>query len=165
MISDYHQLFLEELDEQLQTMEEEILRLEQEGGSEEAIQSLFRAAHTLKGSSAAMGFQDMQQLTHEMEHLLDKVRSKQIKVSDSLINQLFKSLDLLKQLKEIVVDGTGNEVEISLVIAELRTFESDSSQATLRQVPQQMQQQMPQRCRNRNNCRPLTANCPIFPRI
>ena len=96
--------------------------MEQEGGSEQAIQSLFRAAHTLKGSSAAMGFQDMQQLTHEMEHLLDKVRSKQIKVTDSLINQLFKSLDLLKQLKEIVVDGTGNEVEISLVIAELRTL-------------------------------------------
>jgi two-component system chemotaxis sensor kinase CheA len=128
MISDYLQLFLEELDEQLQTIEEEILNLEQEGGSEKAIQSLFRAAHTLKGSSAAMGFEDMQQLTHEMEHLLDKVRSKQIKVTDFLINQLFKSLDLLKQLKEIVVGGTGNEVDISHVIAELRSFEDAADQ-------------------------------------
>lgn len=121
MLLEYRELFLEELDEQLQTMEEEILKLEQEVGSEEAIQSLFRAAHTLKGSSATMGFEAMTTLTHEMEHLLDKVRSKEIAVTELMINQLFESLDLLKRLKEEIVTGQGM-TDISQVTAELQAF-------------------------------------------
>ena len=137
MLLEYRQVFLEELDEQLHTMEEKILYLEQEGGSELAIQSLFRAAHTLKGSSAAMGFEEMKQLTHEIEHLLDKVRSKELAVNYFLVNLLFKSLDLLKQLKEQIVGGQGFTVDISHVIAELQSFEVGASQAHLLTPSQQ----------------------------
>ncbi|WP_424765599.1 chemotaxis protein CheA [Paenibacillus sp. sgz302251] len=122
MLSEYRELFLEELEEQLQLMDEEILKLEQAGNSEQVIQSLFRAAHTLKGSSAVMGFEDMKNLTHEMEHLLDQVRSKKLEVTSPLIDLLFQSMDCLKQLKHDVVDNESSATDISVCLRELQSF-------------------------------------------
>jgi two-component system chemotaxis sensor kinase CheA len=129
MISEYKQVFLEELEEQLQLMDDEILKLEQEGESDQVVQSLFRAAHTLKGSSAAMGFEDMKQLTHIMEHLLDQVRSKVMAVSSPLIDLLFKSLDCLKQLKDNIVRDDGSATDISACVRELESFSGTPKQA------------------------------------
>jgi two-component system chemotaxis sensor kinase CheA len=122
MMAEYREVFLEELDEQLQLMDEVILKLEQEGSSDSVVQSLFRAAHTLKGSSAAMGFEAMKQLTHEMEHLLDQVRSKKLCVSNPLIDLLFTSLDGLKQLKKDIVRGDGAEADMTECIQRLKAF-------------------------------------------
>lgn len=143
MLLEYRELFLEELDEQLQTMEEEILKLEQEVGSEEAIQSLFRAAHTLKGSSATMGFEAMTTLTHEMEHLLEKVRSNEIAVTELTINLLFESLDLLKLLKEEIVAGQGMVTDISQVTADLQAFAAKALEPHVLQRPPTLTTQLP----------------------
>jgi len=120
-------VFLDEVEEQLQTMDQEILNLEQSGESAHTIQSLFRAAHTLKGSSAAMGFEEMKQLTHEMEHILDQVRNHQLQVTNVMINLLFKSLDHLKLLKEEFKNGEEIFTDISSVLKELQLFTSDSN--------------------------------------
>jgi two-component system chemotaxis sensor kinase CheA len=122
MLSEYREVFLEELEEQLQLMDEQILKLEQEGESDRVVQNLFRAAHTLKGSSAAMGFEEMKQLTHEMEHLLDQVRSKKLRVSGPLIDLLFTSLDYLKQLKEGIVRNENSGTDISSLVQKLHAF-------------------------------------------
>jgi two-component system chemotaxis sensor kinase CheA len=122
MISEYKEVFLEELEEQLQLMDEEILKLEQEGDSETVIQSLFRAAHTLKGSSAAMGYEKMKQVTHEMERLLEQVRSKLMEVSGPLIDLLFLSLDCLKQLKKDIVQNDSSATDISSCLRDLKAF-------------------------------------------
>ncbi|MFE6796689.1 chemotaxis protein CheW [Paenibacillus chitinolyticus] len=125
MLSEYKEIFLEELEEQLQVMDGEILKLEQSGESGIVIQSLFRAAHTIKGSSAAMGFEEMKQLTHEMEHLLDRVRSGQLAVSGALIDLLFTALDILKQLKRDIVGGESSSADISDCVRALRNFGED----------------------------------------
>ncbi|MCY9591190.1 Hpt domain-containing protein, partial [Paenibacillus chitinolyticus] len=125
MLSEYKEIFLEELEEQLQVMDGEILKLEQSGESGIVIQSLFRAAHTIKGSSAAMGFEEMKQLTHEMEHLLDRVRSGQLAVSGALIDLLFTALDILKQLKHDIVGGESSSADISDCVRALRNFGED----------------------------------------
>ncbi|EGL16481.1 MULTISPECIES: chemotaxis protein CheA [unclassified Paenibacillus] len=125
MLSEYREIFLEELEEQLQVMDGEILKLEQSGESGTVIQSLFRAAHTIKGSSAAMGFEEMKQLTHEMEHLLDRVRSGQLAVSGALIDLLFTALDILKQLKRDIVGGEPSSADISDCVRALRSFGSE----------------------------------------
>ncbi|MEY9096437.1 chemotaxis protein CheW [Paenibacillus sp. RC84] len=125
MLSEYREIFLEELEEQLQVMDGEILKLEQSGESGTVIQSLFRAAHTIKGSSAAMGFEEMKQLTHEMEHLLDRVRSGQLAVSGALIDLLFTALDILKQLKRDIVGGEPSSADISECVRALRSFGSE----------------------------------------
>jgi len=64
--------FIGEVEEQLQLLENNVVELEKNGGTAEVVQELFRAAHTLKGSSATMGFEKMKTLTHEMENVLDK---------------------------------------------------------------------------------------------
>ncbi|SEG64586.1 chemotaxis protein CheA [Paenibacillus sp. UNC499MF] len=127
MLSEYREIFLEELEEQLQVMDGEILKLEQSGESGIVIQSLFRAAHTIKGSSAAMGFEEMKQLTHEMEHLLDRVRSGQLAVSGALVDLLFTALDILKQLKQDIVGGEPPSADISDCVRALRSFGSEDS--------------------------------------
>ncbi|MBP1154951.1 MULTISPECIES: chemotaxis protein CheA [unclassified Paenibacillus] len=130
MFSEYREVFLEELGEQLQLMDDEILKLEQEGDSLRVIQSLFRAAHTLKGSSAAMGFEEMKQLTHEMEHLLDQVRSNKLEVTGPLIDLLFQSLDYLKQLKNDIERNDKSMTDISDCVEKLQTFTDMRKPAT-----------------------------------
>lgn len=125
-VSEMMGVFLDEVEDQLLTMDQEILKLEQAGESEETIQSLFRAAHTLKGSSAAMGFEEMKQLTHEMEHILDQVRTHRLQVTNAMINLLFKCLDHLRILKEEFVAGSGISTEINPIVNELQRFRVDS---------------------------------------
>lgn len=130
---EYKSVFLEEYEEQLQLMENEILKLEQHGESIEGIQSLFRAAHTLKGSSAAMGLEQIKDLTHEMENLLDKVRGKQLQLTSRMVNLLFKCLDQLKVLKEEYADEKNTAVDIVPLVIELRNYTSEGNGSELDQ--------------------------------
>ncbi len=124
-------VFLDEVEEQLHTIDKEILKLEQNGASDGTIQSLFRAAHTLKGSSATMGFEEMKQLTHEMEHVLDLVRRHELAVTDTMINLLFKCLDHLSMLKDDFVGSNGITTNITTVVQELQQFVHSSSESTI----------------------------------
>ncbi|MGF7045884.1 two-component system chemotaxis sensor kinase CheA [Paenibacillus sp. DS2015] len=128
MLSEYKEVFLEELEEQLQLMDEVILQLEQEGESEQVVQSLFRAAHTLKGSSAAMGYEELKLLTHEMEHLLDQVRSKVMKVTVSLIDLLFQSIDCLKELQKDIIRDDETVTDISGCVRDLQAYKQSSEE-------------------------------------
>ncbi|WP_172251171.1 chemotaxis protein CheA [Saccharibacillus deserti] len=112
--------FLEEADEQLQLLEQEILKLEQDGESESIIQAIFRAAHTLKGSSAAMGFEAMKSLTHEMENVLDQIRGGKLKVSGPIINVLFLCLDRLHDFKKQIEQKGSCDGETGPLVGELR---------------------------------------------
>ncbi|MEK4513341.1 chemotaxis protein CheA [Paenibacillus sp. FSL K6-2524] len=122
MLSEYREVFLEELEEQLQLMDDVILQLEQEGETERVVQDLFRAAHTLKGSSAAMGYEEMKQLTHEMEHLLDLVRSRVLRVTGPLIDLFFQSLDCLKELQQDIMHNNETITDISKCVRDLQDF-------------------------------------------
>ncbi|GIQ69921.1 chemotaxis protein CheA [Xylanibacillus composti] len=119
-ISELAQIFHEELEEQLQLMEEELLNLEKAGETEQAVQSLFRAAHTIKGSSAAMGLEAMKQLTHEMEQLLDGLRSHRFQLTSAMTNHLFRCMDGLKQLKDDFVAGEETTLDIAPFISRLQ---------------------------------------------
>lgn len=97
--------FLDEVEEQLQLLEQGVLQLEQKGESPEIIQGIFRVAHTLKGASAAMGFEEMKQVTHEMENVLDTIRNRLLPVSKPIVDLLFQCLDHLRQLRDGFVAG------------------------------------------------------------
>lgn len=105
-------LFMEEAEEHLQLLEEDLVRLEKEIDNEELLQAIFRAAHTLKGSSATLGHQRMAQLTHGMENILDKVRKGQLEITTEIMDVLLEGLDILKILKEEI--ETLEESDISL---------------------------------------------------
>jgi two-component system chemotaxis sensor kinase CheA len=99
-------VFLDEAAEQLELLEKDILALETEA-SPDLLQEIFRAAHTLKGSSRAMGYTSMGELTHAMEDVFDKLRKEEIGVSTAIVDALFDSLDLLKKILE-EISSTGN---------------------------------------------------------
>ncbi|CAM3882392.1 chemotaxis protein CheA [Cohnella lubricantis] len=121
-LSQYIDIYLEELDEQLNAVEEEMLRLEQEGSTESGIQRLFRAAHTLKGSSAAMGFAKMNELTHEMEHLLDLARNGQLSFATPMTDLFFRCLDGMKKLQAEIVRSGQEQFDIGPLILQLREY-------------------------------------------
>lgn len=97
-------LFLQEAEEQLQLLDQDIVLLEKEGPRPELLQEIFRAAHTLKGSSAAIGHTKMARLTHAMESALDHLRHGRVECGTDLIDLLLQSLDGLRLLKEEVVE-------------------------------------------------------------
>ncbi|MEE8318140.1 MAG: chemotaxis protein CheA [Dehalococcoidales bacterium] len=113
-------VFLMEADEQIQLLDEEIVRLEKEGEDPDILQEIFRAAHTLKGSSAMVGHQRMADLTHVMESLLDKLRKGELQVSTEIIDALLYSLDALKILKDEIVNLQESDLDIDSVVEKLK---------------------------------------------
>ncbi|WP_456279173.1 chemotaxis protein CheW [Bacillus sp. AK128] len=125
-LSAYLGVFLDEVDEQLQLLDSEILILEKEPNKLETIQNIFRAAHTLKGSSASMGFEQMKEFTHHLENIFDLVRNKKLVVSPELINVIFESIDFIKELKEGIVNGNLDSIDIQPFVNKLSQFNKDS---------------------------------------
>lgn len=97
-MEDLKQEFLSEAFDLLNTMEDGCLRLEQNPNDSEAINGIFRVAHTLKGGSASLELTRIAEFTHELENLLDNVRDNKIKVDDTIIDIILKSLDILKTM-------------------------------------------------------------------
>lgn len=113
-------LFFEEAVEQIQLMEESLIALEEEPDSPELIQSIFRAAHTLKGGAATAGFDNVARLTHVMESLLDLVRQGEAEMSTEMADRLLQGVDVLRaSLVAIDQNGTDEGVDVSAAIDSL----------------------------------------------
>ena len=112
-------VFLEEAEEQLQLLDEDIVRLEKEEGNEALLQEIFRAAHTLKGSSAMLGHTRMCDLAHAMESVLDRVRKGTLLPGSGVVDALLHSLDGLRALNEELVSSEKGEYDIASAVAEL----------------------------------------------
>jgi two-component system, chemotaxis family, sensor kinase CheA len=100
----FHKIFFEECQENLNELESGLIGLEQNPTSER-IDRLFRAAHTLKGNSATLGFADLVPVTHEMESLLSLLRSGSRKVDRQTTELLLEGTDGLRGLVESLRDG------------------------------------------------------------
>ncbi|HEY3061749.1 MAG TPA: chemotaxis protein CheA, partial [Chloroflexota bacterium] len=105
-------LFLAEVDELLQRVEEALVDLERQPDDQALLQEIFRAAHTIKGSSATIGHTRMAALTHAMETRLDDVRKGVAPVTPGLIEALLKALDVLKVLRDEVETRVPADVDV-----------------------------------------------------
>ncbi|WP_091020611.1 chemotaxis protein CheA [Paenibacillus amylolyticus] len=103
-LSAYRDIFIEELNDQLERMDQSLLALELLP-SVELVQTLFRAAHTIKGSASTMDFRELSDLTHEVEYALEWVREKKPEMTSELIDTLFRSLDAMKVLRDQYIRG------------------------------------------------------------
>ena len=101
--------FFEEAFDMLDRLEQNILILDKDRNNTDAIQEIFRAVHTLKGSAGAVELFDTQKYAHRFEDLLDLIRENKIKVDDKTIDILLKGIDILKEL----IDGASEEKEYS----------------------------------------------------
>lgn len=105
-LEDYLGMFLEESEENMAILNNQLLVLEANPGDSAAIQEIFRAAHTLKGMSATMGFQHMAELTHAMENALDWIRQGKAHIDSTWMDTLFAAVDeLADALRGIAEEG------------------------------------------------------------
>ncbi len=79
-VNQFHGVFFDESDEHLQDMEQLLMTLDVDAPDPEELNSIFRAAHSIKGGSGIFGFDALMNLTHVMENLLDKARNQEIQV-------------------------------------------------------------------------------------
>jgi two-component system chemotaxis sensor kinase CheA len=121
-VSQYLSVFIDESQEHLLTLNQSLLELEHDPDNSAILDKIFRAAHTLKGASATMGFNKMSNLTHAMEDVLSKLRSKELTLNPEIINSLFESVDSLEILATKIGEGIEEDIEITGVIQGLRRF-------------------------------------------
>ena len=98
--SKYRDLFFDESDEYLQTLNDCLLQLEKNPDDKNLLDEIFRAAHTLKGMAATMGFKTMTELTHGMESVLELFRTGSSGIDSDVISLIFKCLDKLSEIVE-----------------------------------------------------------------
>ena len=127
--SEYITLFLEEAAEQIDILEQDILLLEQ-SPSQDVLNEIFRAAHTLKGSSRAMGFTAMGELTHAMEDVFDALRKGEISISTTLVNRLFEALDTLKAMRDQIAEGGSPSIDCHELVQNLREALTETAPET-----------------------------------
>ena len=105
-IEQFHGVFFDESDEHLDDMEQLLMNLDVESPDPEELNSIFRAAHSIKGGSGIFGFDALMNLTHVMENLLDKARNNELSVTADIVNVLLETLDVLKDTLNAYRDET-----------------------------------------------------------
>jgi two-component system chemotaxis sensor kinase CheA len=114
--SPYLSLFIEEARENIAALNDKILLLEAGEQSRAVLDEVFRAAHTIKGMSATMGFNGIAELTHAMEGVLDALRSDQVQLDGDVIDMLFACVDALTNSLESVASGGPDTVDSALIV-------------------------------------------------
>jgi two-component system chemotaxis sensor kinase CheA len=123
-MNQYLSMFIDESKEHLQALNDNMLKLEASPEDIGIVQSIFRSAHTLKGMSATMGFEDLASLTHEMENVLDLVRNHKLAMNPFIFDAIFKSLDSLEAMVEDIINGGTGKADVREIIAILKSIVS-----------------------------------------
>lgn len=131
-VSQYLQIFIEESKDNLQTLNENLLKLESNPTDTETLNAIFRVAHTLKGMAGTMGFVKMQKLTHTLENVLSEIRAGNLAVNSNIIDILFQSLDGLENYVEEITNTSteGNEDYAGIIKALGKIIENENDQDT-----------------------------------
>ncbi len=128
-------IFLAEVDEHLQVLDNSLIRLELESANQDLVQSVFRSAHTIKGMAGMIGHQRMTNLTHALENALDRVRKKDIQVSAQLTNICLKAVDDLRQLRNEVSTSQTSDINIEEVVFALKELMGEEQDVVLQETP------------------------------
>ncbi len=97
-LTQFYQIFFEEAGENLDSMEQMLLNLNLETADDEALNGIFRCAHSVKGGAATFGFSDVAELTHQMESLLDRLRRHELQPNAAMVDVLLESADASRSL-------------------------------------------------------------------
>ncbi len=111
--------FFSEAEQQVLTLESNILVIENDPANHEAVDEIFRAAHTLKGGSATVEMHELAEFTHVVEDLLDEIRSGSVAVTETVIDVLLRSLDVIKAMLEARSAGTVFGDDVGTLTGEL----------------------------------------------
>ncbi|MCQ2592560.1 MAG: chemotaxis protein CheA [Treponema sp.] len=121
--------FFAEAEQQVDQLESNILVIENDPTNHEAIDEIFRAAHTLKGGSATVEMMELSHFTHSVEDVLDEIRSDRVKVDEDVVDLLLTSIDVIKAMLEARQNGYQYEENIDSILEKLHSYLPSSNKA------------------------------------
>lgn len=116
----YLEMFLDESKEHLQNMNDGLLQLEEDPQNETAMEEIFRAAHTLKGMAASMGYSSLADLTHETENVLDAIRHESLEANRQMIDLLFLAATRLEEMIQDIENGGEGKRDVRDIVHRLQ---------------------------------------------
>lgn len=122
--SQYLEMFIEESKEHLQACNKHLLELEKNPGDISIVNEVFRSAHTLKGMSATMGYEDIANLTHKMENVLDLIRNNNLQVTPELLDVVFIAVDQLEGMVIDIAAGGNGKLDVTDTVQKLHSIET-----------------------------------------
>ncbi len=112
--------FLIEADELIESLDNNFVKLESSPEDLDLLNEIFRAVHTIKGTSSFLGFDQVTTLSHKMEDILNKLRKAEMTVSPETVDVLLEGLDLLKLLLENVRNKVTDELDLTDILKRLQ---------------------------------------------
>ena len=131
-ISKYREMFLEEAAELFESADNVLLAAENNGSlTDDEMGQLFRDVHTLKGSGASVELAFFAEFTHDVENLMDKLRSHKIEYQPEMAETLIDGLDVMKEILELEVSNQINKEKFqeltSSLLEEIRAYSNGST--------------------------------------
>jgi two-component system chemotaxis sensor kinase CheA len=127
-MSQFYQVFFEETAEHLAAMESLLLELDIASPDSESLNAIFRAAHSIKGSSGTFGFTDLAEVTHVLENLLDRIRKNELALRNDMVDAFLDAGDVLKAM--LAAHQGGDPVAegvVAEVCANLKALTTDAA--------------------------------------
>jgi two-component system chemotaxis sensor kinase CheA len=125
----YKDIFISESLEHLDVLNQMLLILEKNPSDSKSLNEIFRTAHTLKGMAATMGFDQITELTHQMENVFERFRRAGSPVEASVIDVLFQCLDMLSLLVDEISSSEPKNLDVSPLLDKLKVLEKDAASA------------------------------------
>lgn len=136
-VSRFRAAFYVEAEEHLEHMEAALLQLEESPSDSELLNTIFRAAHSIKGASLTFGIEEVGKFTHVLENLLDRLREGKLSTSSDLVELLLSSIDVLEGLIANSRDGAPIPEQLDAVFTQLQIANGDApTQANQPQIAQ-----------------------------
>src|SRR6478735_8553700 len=120
--AEFRHLFAQEAEQRLSRLGRQLLELEETGSDEMLVASIFRDAHTLKGSAAMVGFDEVARVAHAMEDLLEQLRSGARLATSELVDELLVAVDGLAAMIPAALDGDDRRADADVLERRLRAL-------------------------------------------
>jgi two-component system chemotaxis sensor kinase CheA len=114
--------FLTETREIIEGLDQDLLELERGSTNPDLLNRIFRAAHTVKGTSGFLGFDQMCELTHKFEEVLNKLRKNELQITSELINGSFQAFDTMKVLLQKIQTNDTTPIDLKDILTKLDTI-------------------------------------------
>jgi two-component system chemotaxis sensor kinase CheA len=138
--------FIVETKELLDKLDNDLVELEKRQNDVEILNAIFRYVHTIKGTSSFIGFEQMSELTHKFEDVLNKLRKFELKLNPEIMDVILKAQDLMKVLLSKLEANDLSPIDISGVVSKLERIsrgefliEEDVEKASVDNVSQKLQ--------------------------
>lgn len=111
--------FMVETNEIVNALDSNLVKLEKEPANLDLLNEIFRGAHTMKGASGFLGFNELMRLTHRMEDVLNRLRKGELKVTAEVMDVLLEAVDFVKLVLQDILENKQGSTELTEIIGKL----------------------------------------------